>query len=334
MKYSIIVPIHKIEAYLHECVESVLKQKYTSWELILVDDGSPDNCPKICDEYAEKDKRIKVVHKKNGGLVSARKAGLEIASGDYAICLDGDDFLHESCLSKIEEQVQKHKPDVICHGYTKVFKDKQIEVPFSHYRIGYYDRNAIEVEILPRLLYTKEGYYFPRMVWSKVYKMDIYRKYQMSVSSEISMGEDGACSYPIICHAMSMAIIPDCLHYYRQIETSMTKVRKSLKWDNYDKLYKHYEFQIPLDKFDFKTQMFRARTHNLFNICMSQFYSGSTYKQVVDEIKRKFKENPEYDIAIKGASFSSLKLNLCKYALLWRMYRVLKFYSKHKNVIS
>lgn len=334
MKYSIIVPIYKIEAYLHDCVQSVLKQDHASWELILVDDGSPDNCRAICDEYAKEDSRIKVVHKKNGGLVSARKAGLEIATGDYAICLDGDDYLHESCLSKIDDQVQKYQPDIICHGYTKTYSTRQIDVPFVKYHTGYYDRQAIEMEILPRLLYTKEGYYFPRMVWSKAYKMDIYRKFQMAVSSDISMGEDGACTYPIICHANSMVIIPNCLYYYRQIETSMTKVKKSLKWDNYDLLYKHYERVIPLDIFDLQVQVFRARTHNLFNICMSQFYSDLTYNQVVNEIKLRFEQNPEYDIAIKGASFSSLKLMLCKYALQYRMYRVLKFYSKHKNVIS
>ena len=80
---SIIVPIYKVEKYLHRCVESILSQSYSSIEVILVDDGSPDKCPQICDEYAEKDNRVKVVHKNNGGLVSARKAGLEIAEGEY-----------------------------------------------------------------------------------------------------------------------------------------------------------------------------------------------------------------------------------------------------------
>ena len=81
MYYSIIVPIYKVESYLPECIESILAQTYKKFELILVDDGSPDNCPKICDEYAKKDSRVKVIHKENGGLVSARKAGLEMAIG-------------------------------------------------------------------------------------------------------------------------------------------------------------------------------------------------------------------------------------------------------------
>lgn len=330
MKYSIIVPIYKIDAYIHECVQSVLKQEYTLWELILVDDGSPDCCPAICDEYARKDNRIKVVHKENGGLVSARKAGIEVATGDYAICLDGDDYLHESCLARINGQVQRYLPDVICHGYVKKYSNRHIEVPFLRYHPGYYARNAIEKEILPRLLYTKDGYYFPRMVWSKAYKMDIYRKYQMAVSSNISMGEDGACTYPIICHANSMVIIPECLYYYRQIETSMTKVKKPLKWDNYDKLYEHYKNMIALDQYELREQMYRARTHNLFNICMSQFYAGKGYSETISEIRERFKNHGDYDVALDGASFTSLRLLFCKYVLKYRLFRILKCYSNYK----
>ena len=117
MKYSIIVPIYKIEKYLSQCIESVLVQDFKDYELILVDDGSPDSCPQICDSYAERDNRIKVVHKENGGLVSARKAGLAISSGDYAFCLDGDDFLHPECLQRVNNVLEQYKPDVICFGY-------------------------------------------------------------------------------------------------------------------------------------------------------------------------------------------------------------------------
>lgn len=92
---SIIVPCYKVEQYLPNCIESILCQSYTNWELILVDDGSPDNCGNICDDYAVKDNRIKVVHKQNGGLSSARNAGMKIMKGDYVTFLDSDDFLHK-----------------------------------------------------------------------------------------------------------------------------------------------------------------------------------------------------------------------------------------------
>lgn len=95
---SVIVPVYKVEKYLSNCIESVLHQSYSNWELILVDDGSPDQCPLICDEFASCDDRIKVVHKENGGLSSARNAGLDIFKGDYVTFLDSDDFWHEDYL--------------------------------------------------------------------------------------------------------------------------------------------------------------------------------------------------------------------------------------------
>ncbi len=90
---SIIVPVYKVEPYIHQCVDSILAQTFADFELILVDDGSPDNCPRICDEYAELDPRVKVIHKANGGLVSARKAGLRAARGKYIGYVDSDDWV-------------------------------------------------------------------------------------------------------------------------------------------------------------------------------------------------------------------------------------------------
>lgn len=92
MKFSVIIPIYKVEQYLRQCIDSVLAQTYTDFEIILVDDGSPDGCPAICDEYADKDSRIKVIHKPNGGLSDARNAGLDAAKGEYVIFLDSDDY--------------------------------------------------------------------------------------------------------------------------------------------------------------------------------------------------------------------------------------------------
>ena len=90
---SVIVPIYKVEPYLHRCVDSILAQTYQNIEVILVDDGSPDSCPEICDEYAAQDERIKVIHKANGGLSSARNAGLDAASGDWVSFIDSDDWI-------------------------------------------------------------------------------------------------------------------------------------------------------------------------------------------------------------------------------------------------
>ena len=98
MLFSIIVPVYKVEKYLKCCIESILTQSFSDFELVLVDDGSPDNCPKICDDFAKQDKRVKVIHKQNGGLVSARKAGVKVASGEFIVNIDGDDYIKQGYL--------------------------------------------------------------------------------------------------------------------------------------------------------------------------------------------------------------------------------------------
>ena len=109
---SVIVPVYNVEQYLKTCVDSVLNQSYKNWELILVDDGSPDNCPQICDIYVAKDDRVKVIHKENGGASSARNAALDIATGEYITFLDSDDFWHNDYLSTMIELCMQYNADI------------------------------------------------------------------------------------------------------------------------------------------------------------------------------------------------------------------------------
>lgn len=120
MRFSIIVPVYKVEAYLSKCVDSVICQSYSDFELILVDDGSPDACAGICDEYSAYDKRIKVIHKSNGGLSDARNAGLEIATGEYIIFLDSDDWwIDPDALKKISVTIDEYGSEIIIFGIEK-----------------------------------------------------------------------------------------------------------------------------------------------------------------------------------------------------------------------
>lgn len=118
-RFSIIVPVYNVEEYLSECVNSVVSQTFRDWELILVDDGSPDNCPRLCDEWALKDERITAIHKANGGASSARNKGLETCGGEYVLFLDGDDFYNDTnTLKTFDENLRKNDTDVLIFGCT------------------------------------------------------------------------------------------------------------------------------------------------------------------------------------------------------------------------
>lgn len=124
-KISIIVPVYNVEPYLRQCLDSVVNQTYRNLEIILVDDGSPDNCGTICDEYAAKDKRIHVVHKENGGISSARNAGLAICKGDYISFIDSDDFVSPYFIEVLYHGIELYNSDISSLRYSEFFIDNQ-----------------------------------------------------------------------------------------------------------------------------------------------------------------------------------------------------------------
>ena len=118
---SVIVPVYNVEKHLDRCVESIVNQTYTNLEIILVDDGSPDNCPAMCDAWAEKDNRIKVIHKENGGLSSARNAGLDVMTGEYVYFIDSDDYINEITISTLYNLINEYNADMSFGRYYRVF---------------------------------------------------------------------------------------------------------------------------------------------------------------------------------------------------------------------
>ena len=135
MKVSFIIPVYKVEAYLNQCVDSILNQTYSSIEVILVDDGSPDRCPSMCDEYAKLDSRVKVVHKPNGGLSDARNAGLKVATGEYVIFVDSDDFwVADNCLQDLMTVVKDNQEcDFIGFNCSYYYPDSNTYKPWPKY---------------------------------------------------------------------------------------------------------------------------------------------------------------------------------------------------------
>lgn len=222
MFFSVIVPIYNIEKYIRRCIESVLSQTFADFELILVDDGSPDNCPMICDEYAAKDKRIKVIHKENGGLVSARQAGICQAVGDYVFHLDGDDAILPDALESAYEIIQDTNADMVSFSY-KVCVDGMVgDVVEDLADEGLYNKSDMEKHIYPNLLsnkYMKHLFYF---LWGKAIKRELATKHQMNVNTAISMGEDVSCSTPCFLDANTVYMSKKAIYLYTVRGDSIT----------------------------------------------------------------------------------------------------------------
>lgn len=239
---SIIVPIYKTEEFLPQCIESILSQSFQDFELILVDDGSPDNCSAICDEYAKKDRRIVVIHKQNGGLVSARKAGLMAAKGDYIGYVDGDDWVEPGFYQGLMNAAAEKNADIAVSGFIKEIGDNCI-LKRNAFECRYYSKKELETEIYPKMMFDETSFE-PGLftyVWNKVFKKTVLYPAQMSVPDTVSLGEDAACVYPAVINADSVCIIDDCLYHYRQRADSMLKASDNYRGDycGYKQLYSY-----------------------------------------------------------------------------------------------
>lgn len=222
---SVIVPIFKVEPYLRQCIHSLVEQTYKDFEIILVDDGSPDNCPEICDEYAQKDERIKVIHKPNGGLVSARKAGMDCSCGEYITFVDGDDWIEKEYIEQISDIVERLKPDVVAVTDFYLFTDEsKTRTRIGKKYEGMYDKEKIESDFYPFIFNAYPCFAFGTTltVWSKIIRRDIIKKYLQGIPDDIQMGEDVAISLPCMMEAESIYFTNLCGYNYRKNPTSIT----------------------------------------------------------------------------------------------------------------
>ena len=220
---SIIVPAYNVEKFLPECIQSIVKQTYKNFELILVNDGSTDLSGEICDSFAQNDFRIKVVHQENKGLVNARKSGLQISTGKYVLYIDGDDYVESNfCESLINETIN-FDADIVIGGYIRNYRGRMTIVK-NILPTGRYESDAIQ-KIWEKMIFT--GDFFSHGIstysWGKLFKREILTPIQMSIPSDITIGEDAACVYPFISKTSKLVITSASNYHYVQHQSSMLK---------------------------------------------------------------------------------------------------------------
>ena len=217
---SVIVPVYNVEKYLRKCVESILGQTYTDFELLLVDDGSPDGCPRVCDEYAERDSRVRVIHKPNGGLISARNEGIRAARGSYVCILDGDDWALEGMLQFIHDTVAQspEPPDMVLFAAHNVYED-HMEETLNNVPEGYYGRKRLEKEIFPYLLTdTRSGLQagvIQAHTWDKAFKRELIAEHYTR-EERIRVFTDVPMTYECLLHCRSAYICNEPLYMYNK----------------------------------------------------------------------------------------------------------------------
>ena len=225
---SVVVPVYNVEPYLERCIQSVLNQTYKNLEVILVDDGSTDKSGSICDEYELQDNRIKVIHKTNGGLVSARKAGTAMATGSYITAVDSDDWIEINMFEEMMEAAINSGADVVSSGMIKDYGNHCVPgqdlIP-----AGFYDGDNYRQNVLDKLI-NLEVFYERRLglsICGRLYKKDLYIKFQNEVPFEIKIGEDLAVLFPLLYKAKSLFILPKNYYHYCVRANSINGVVKN-----------------------------------------------------------------------------------------------------------
>jgi glycosyltransferase involved in cell wall biosynthesis len=331
--FSLVIPVYNIEKYLPDCIDSIISQSYDNLQILLIDDGSKDKSGAICDEYALLDNRIEVIHKNNGGVVSARLQGIRNSRGDYIVCIDGDDWLEKDFFNKLNAIIQAYSPDVICTGYKSIGNEiSKYTVPYEE---GFYNSGRIQSTIFPSLICDEFGKIFPQHLWAKAFKnCDNIRKY-FDIDEAIDMGEDSAIVIPIISSIESLYIYNESIYCYRYNPESLSKSKKALKWENPKIWYKEIVSKADNNRYDFSEQINRSGALSVFYIAASQFNVDGKYSDISKTIKDQL-EDKLFQHFIKHAKFNKkckqrLKVIVLRYRLIFLLKLFCDTYYKNRK---
>ncbi|WP_342985837.1 glycosyltransferase family 2 protein [Clostridium saudiense] len=282
---SVIIPIYKVEEYIYDCIESVIKQSYRNLEIILVNDGSPDKCGEICNDYSKKDNRIKVIHKENGGLSSARNVGLYNSSGKYIVFIDSDDFVKEDYIELLLKSLIESNSDIsMCSfEYVEKFNVKVNENILNENKI------YSNFDIIKKTLEGKVQFY----AWNKMYKRELFINNLISYP-EGRLYEDMPTFMKLLLNSKKVSYINKVLYSYRIRENSITFEKGKNLANNFNDSIRDVNYILQsynlINRFSDELINFNTMytLMNCKNICI---YSGYNSKKFYKEYNKLFKDN-------------------------------------------
>ena len=302
---SVIVPIYKVEAYLDRCIRSIADQTYENLEIILVDDGSPDDCPAICDAWAERDSRIKVIHKKNGGLSDARNAGMAIASGELISFIDSDDSIEPEFLEKLFRALTENDADIAECGVSCVDEEGRV----LRQRTAAPVQTMGKIEALRRLV-LEDGVY--QTVWNKLYRRHVAMGVLFAVGK---YNEDEFWTYQVIDRINKLAVVNEPLYHYLQRSSSIIGVGYNVRrLDGLEARFKRMEY---LQKYEELAALTRQQ---LMMDCLWNYQSAARLLQG-QEKRFALKRIRIMMDSIPAVSAAQLTVNL-QYCIWLRMFRI------------
>ncbi|NIK78208.1 glycosyltransferase EpsJ [Paenibacillus castaneae] len=277
MSISVVVPMYKAEKYLHSCIASILKQTFQNFEILLVNDGSPDKCGEIADEYCNQDSRIKVFHKQNGGISSARNAGIDAATGEYIVFIDSDDQISDNYLQRLYFTAKNNNCDAVVCGYREVATDKQVVPGFKLHQI----RNGKEFVLSSTHVHSRNDLCF---TWRILFRLDMIKKNNIRFNENLFVGEDTIFNLEYFLEAERMYCIPDALYYYTV--NNPNSIMKTLYKPNLESsLILQYGIRKQL------SEKFGLMDNNSYRGDMAYYYITSIYRMLV----RNLISSPETD---------------------------------------
>lgn len=235
---SVVITAYNQEKYIDKCIKTVVNQTYKNLDIVIIDDGSSDGTGLICDKWVEKDKRIKLIHKANGGAVSARKCGIKAAKGEYITCIDGDDWLELDHYCKVMSSIDDS--DIYAFSLTCVYDNDEREVISNYVYSGVYTDDNLDrlkhISLYPGI----QGQFglLPSMC-AKVFRTELIRDNMTVVDDRIRMGDDGACTYPSICDASKIVVNNEIKGYLyrRNIRGTLSTSYSFTEFDRIESLY-------------------------------------------------------------------------------------------------
>ena len=309
---SVIVPIYNVEKYLSECIDTLIKQSFDNLEIILIDDGSTDNCPTICDEYQKKDKRIKVIHKKNGGLSDARNSGLKIAKGEYIIFVDSDDFVNINFVEVLYNLCVQNNSEMAICKFARVQEITDVDWEFLD--------NSYEKEIMTGKEFTISVYEGKSenlgfVAWNKIYKKELFEKNKIEYPVN-RYYEDTFTTFKLLYYSKKVVVTDVPLYYYRSREGSIITSNITLK-----KLNDMLEADIyPVSYYDERKEV------ELFNLS-----ANYCFRDIINTYNTYKNNGKEYSDYIIDFYIKNWKLYCNKMSIGFaKKVKYMFFYYKHK----